>query len=382
MIRTDDAAAHYHDELFRLFVETVQDYAIFAMDADARIVHWNAGAERITGFTEAEMLGRSFHMLFTKEDVASGAPEQELRTALEMGRAVDERWHVRKDGSRFWSLGIVAPIRATNGSFVGFGKILSDRTDLKQLQETLERRNEALMNVDEHKNRFLATLAHELRNPLSVLGNTARALRQCGAGDTRVRELAEMIDRQVRHTTRLVDDLSDIARVRRGRLQLHRRRVDLRALAFEAAEAVQSGFDDDQRSLTVEVPDAPVEVEVDPDRIRQVLLNLLSNAMRYTEKGGRVCLTVTLEGGQAVVRVQDTGIGIPPDQLASIFELFAQAHSELPASQAGMGIGLALTRKLVLLHGGTIQASSEGHGKGSEFTVRLPALDGKSRSPA
>src|SRR5690606_34112368 len=203
----------------------------------------------------------------------------------------------------------------------------------------------------------------------------------CGAGDTRVQQLAEMIDRQVRHTTRLVDDLSDIARVRRGRLQLHLRRVDLRALAFEAADAVRSGFDDDQRSLTVEVPDAPVEVEVDPDRIRQVLLNLLSNAMRYTEKGGRVCLTVTLEGGQGVVRVQDTGIGIPPDQLASIFELFAQAHSELPASQAGMGIGLALARKLVLLHGGTIQALSEGHGKGSEFTVRLPALDG-SRSPA
>ncbi|HEX7114839.1 MAG TPA: PAS domain-containing sensor histidine kinase [Steroidobacter sp.] len=380
MIRTD-AAAQYHDELFRLFVETVEDYAIFAMDADARIVHWNAGAERITGFTEAEVLGRSFRMLFTKEDVACGAPEQELRTALEMGRAVDERWHVRKDGSKFWSLGIVAPIRATNGSLVGFGKILSDRTDLKQLQEALERRNEALMNVDEHKNRFLATLAHELRNPLSVLANTARALRQCGAGDTRVQQLAEMIDRQVRHTTRLVDDLSDIARVRRGRLQLHLRRVDLRALAFEAADAVRSGFDDDQRSLTVEVPDAPVEVEVDPDRIRQLLLNLLSNAMRYTEKGGRVCLTVTLEGGQGVVRVQDTGIGIPPDQLASIFELFAQAHSELPASQAGMGIGLALARKLVLLHGGTIQALSEGHGKGSEFTVRLPALDG-SRSPA
>lgn len=375
-----NAAAQCHDELFRLFVETVQDYAIFAMDEKARIIHWNAGAERITGFTEAEVLGRTFHVLFTEEDVESGAPEQELRTALEMGRAVDERWHVRKDGSKFWSLGIVAPIRAADGSLAGFGKILSDRTDLKQLQETLERRNEALMNVDEHKNRFLATLAHELRNPLSVLANTARALRHCAQNDTRVQHLAEMIDRQVRHTTRLVDDLSDIARVRRGRLQLHRQQVDLRALAFEAIEAVRSGFDDHQRSLTVAVPDTPVEVDVDPDRIRQVLLNLLSNAIRYTERGGRVCLTVTLEGGEAVVRVQDTGIGIPPDRLASIFELFAQAHSDLPASEAGMGIGLALARKLVLLHGGTIQALSEGHGKGSEFTVRLPAVNG-SRSP-
>ena len=202
----------YRDELFYQFVQTVQDHAIFAMDPQGRVQHWNAGAAQIMGFDASDVLGRELNEIFTQEDCDAGIPRLELETAERMGRAADERWHVRKDGSRFWGLGAVTAIRAPDGALLGFGKIVADRTDLKELQDTLQGRNEALAHADELKNRFLATLAHELRNPQSVLANSAGVLRRYAADDVRLQAVADMIDRQVRQTQRLIEDLSDLVR--------------------------------------------------------------------------------------------------------------------------------------------------------------------------
>jgi PAS domain S-box-containing protein len=370
--RVSEHASPYREELFHLFVQTVQEYAIFAMDPQGRVAYWNTGAERITGFQADEVLGRELHAIFTPEDRDAGVPRLELQTAEHMGRAADERWHVRKDGSRFWGLGAVAAIRAADGALAGFGKILRDRTDLKELQDTLQQRNEALARADVLKNHFLATLAHELRNPQAVLANSAGLLRQYAQGNAQLLGVAGMIERQIHQTKRLIDDLSDLARSSRGKIQLSRKPLDLRDVARFAAESVRAAIEQREHQLELALPDLQVRVEADADRIQQVLINLLTNASRYTPAGGRIGLSVAAEGGEAVVRVQDTGIGIPTDQLAHIFELFTQVHPERSESGAGMGIGLALARELVTLHGGTIQARSDGPDRGSEFIVRLP----------
>jgi len=362
----------YREQLFYQFVHTVQDHAIFAMDPQGRILHWNAGAVQIMGFDASDVIGRELYDIFTPEDCAAGIPQLELETATRMGRAADERWHVRKDGSRFWGLGAVTAIRAADGALLGFGKIVADRTDLKELQDALQGRNDALARGDELKNRFLATLAHELRNPQSVLANSAGVLRHYAEDDARLQAVADMIDRQVRQTQRLIEDLTDLARTSRGRIELRLQPLDLRDMACFAAEGVNAVMTERRHELSTVLPKLPVPIEADPDRIQQVMINLLRNAARYTPPGGRISLSVSAEGEEGVVRIHDTGVGIPAGQLKEIFELFTQAHPDNIDSRAGMGIGLALARELVELHGGTIQARSEGVGKGSEFIVRLP----------
>lgn len=379
-----DDFASYGERLFRLFVQTVREYAIFAMDPQGRIVHWNDGAAYMTGYSEQEVLGRPLHEIFTPEDVAAGAPDQELATAAHVGRAADERWHQRKDGSRFWALGMVLPLHDESGQLVGFGKILCDRTDLKELQETLGRHAEALRVADEHKNRFLATLAHELRNPQSALMSSAALLLRQSRSDPELHRLAQVVDRQVRHSARLVHDLDDIAHISRGKLQLDRQTLDLRQVASLAAESVAALMKERGHDFKYDVSALPVWVSADRARMQQIIANLLANAARYTPEGGRIGMTLSMEDSDAVLRVYDTGVGIRPEQLGQIFELFSQAHTELAESRAGLGIGLALARDLVTAHGGSIQARSEGVGKGSEFIVRLPtaaAEAGRSADP-
>jgi PAS domain S-box-containing protein len=349
------------------------------MDLQGRVVHCNLGMLRMTGFEESELLGEPLDRFFTPEDIAAGAPQIELRAAASLGRAANERWHVRKDQSRFWSLGIVVPQRGPDGTLVGYGKFMRDRTDLKQMQESLQAQNEALRRADANKDRFLATLAHELRNPLfvmtttaHVLGNTARNLEET--------KIVERLQRQIRHTQRLVDDLADLSRARRAAIHIELKPLDLRIPARDAVDAVMSSMTLVDHRLDVFLSETPVMIEGDAARVHQILVNLLTNAIRYTPQGGAVGLRISEEGEEAVVRVKDTGVGIPPEKLASIFELFTQVHEHLAESHAGLGLGLSLARELVTLHGGSIQAASEGAGKGSEFIVRFPLRDVKGKA--
>jgi len=368
------------DTLFRLFVETVDEYAIFAMNPDGRIIHWNAGAARITGFEEHEVLGKPLLIIFTPEDLKAGVPWQELERAATTGRSEDERWQVRKDGSRFWALGVVVPVRAADGTIVGYGKILRDCTDLKEEEQALRSRAQDLSVADDRKNVFLATLAHELRNLLAPLANSGQVLQMRGNADPALKRVAEIIERQVRQMKRLVEDLMDVSRISRGSLQLKRQQMVLQDVANQAIEIVRPLIESRRHRLEVFHYFPAIELNADPDRLRQVVVNLLNNAAKYTDPGGEIAVTVDREGDQAVLRVRDTGVGMQPEQMASIFELFTQAHPSLHQSQAGLGLGLALVRDLVTLHGGTVQARSAGVGKGSEFIVRLP-IEGVSAAP-
>jgi signal transduction histidine kinase/DNA-binding response OmpR family regulator len=234
-----------------------------------------------------------------------------------------------------------------------------------------------IQQADRQKNEFLSMLAHELRNPLAPIRNAATIL-NCAVDDAVNRRWAVgIIERQVGHMVRMVDDLLDISRINRGKIRLRRESIDLGSVVTQAIEASQPDIDARGHDLTLDLPEVPPRVDGDPTRLAQVLTNLLNNAAKYTEPGGRIRLTVeTDEGppphGDAVVRVRDSGIGIPRDMLTAVFDLFAQVDNSLDRSEGGLGIGLTLVRRIVDMHGGSVQAHSEGPGRGSEFVIRLP----------
>ena len=476
-------------------VQNIKDHSIFMMDTDGNITTWNAEAERIIGYGEPEIHGRDFSVIFTPEDQQRGLPQTELRLAAQNGRAEDERWHVRKDGSRFWALGIVTPMYDSDGTITGYSKILRDMTDRKRaeaaLQESevryrrlfqtakdgilildaetgkvldanpfmtamlgysheefvnkelweigtfqdikenqsayrdlkdsgyvryehlpLEARNGQKVDVEfvsnvyvendrqvvqcnirditertriekqmeeqsttladlyRRKDEFLAMLSHELRNPLAPILSAVQLL-QLQAGESAVQRKARaIIERQVNQLTHLVDDLMEVSRAITGKIELRREHVALVAIVERAVETARPLIDQHRHTLTVTVPPDPIWLNADSARLEQVLTNLITNAAKYTSDDGHIWISAQQEGDTAVLRVRDTGLGMSPDFLPHIFELFTQAERSFERSQGGLGIGLALVKRLVEMHDGTIGVTST-LGKGSEFVVRL-----------
>jgi PAS domain S-box-containing protein len=360
---------------FTSLVKNIKDHSIFTLDPEGRITSWNVEAERILGYSEAEVLGERFSIIFTPEDLAEGIPDLELRTALEQGRAEDERWHLRRNGERFWALGIVTPTQDADGKHIGYSKILRDMTDRKRSQDLLHQQADSLREADRRKDEFLAMLAHELRNPLAPIRNALHVVQMRGEERREAVRLAwEMIERQVETLVRLVDDLLDVSRISRGKINLEKQPVDVALIVARAVESSRPIIDTRRHQLEVVLPNEPMVVKADPTRMAQVLLNLLNNAAKYTPEGGRIWLTVDEEDGECVVRVRDTGMGIPPEILPKVFDLFTQDERTLDRAEGGLGIGLTLVRRLTEMHNGVVQASSAGPGEGSEFVVRLPLL--------
>jgi two-component system CheB/CheR fusion protein len=250
-----------------------------------------------------------------------------------------------------------------------------ERAERERLEEALRQRAEALAEADRRKDEFLAMLAHELRNPLAPIRNALQIMRLRGVHDPALESARDIIERQVQHLTRLVEDLLDVSRITRGKVQLRKERVDLSATATLALEIARPLIEKRHHRLSVELAAGPLWLEADPVRLEQVISNLLNNAAKYTDPGGHITLTTAREGDEAVLRVRDTGIGISPEMQARIFDLFIQADRALDRSQGGLGIGLTLVRRLVELHGGTIHVASPGPGRGSEFSVRLPVVE-------
>jgi len=250
--------------------------------------------------------------------------------------------------------------------------------ELRELNQSLEQRvmerTEALRESDRRKDEFLATLAHELRNPLAPVRNAVQVMRMKGATGPELEWVREVIDRQVQQLTRLIEDLMDVSRISRGQFELRRENVDLTKVIFGAIETSRPLIDKQAQQLTVTTPSVPVILEADELRLAQVFMNLLTNASKYSEKGSRIDLRAELQGSDVVVSVKDTGIGIAAIDLRTIFEMFSQVQGALSRSKGGLGIGLCLAKQLVEMHGGRIEAKSEGLGKGSEFVVRLPIV--------
>ncbi len=618
------------EENLRRMIESVKDVAIFTMDPGGRVVTWNPGAQRLFGYADREIIGREAEVLFTPEDRAAGVPARELGTAASSGRASDERWHVRKDGSRFFASGVMSPIRDTEGGLVGFTKVARDITENRRAEEAVreaavrlkaivdtavdgivtmdergvvetmnpaaerifgyrhdevvgrgialllpgpasdehddslesylrsgspsiigairevhgrrkdgsifpmemavseshlgdrriytgivrdisefkravtersrllaeleaerallntlldnapvgfgffdhelryvrlnpalaeldglppeehlgralpdvlprmspelfdafrrvlkggdsvvnrefrgetprshgrprywlcsvypvktpdgaflgagavvtdiddrKRMEEALKEADRRKDQFLAMLAHELRNPLAPISNAVQIMKVEGLSGPNFQWSVKVIEDQVKHMTRMVDDLLDVSRITRGKVVLQKEPVELAQVVELAVEASRPIIDDYGHRLTVALPDRPVLLEVDPARMAQVLSNLLNNAAKYTDEEGQIELSAELHSREVAIRVRDNGTGIAPELLPHVFDMFTQADQTLSRSRGGLGIGLTLVRSLVEMHGGRVTARSEGPGKGSEFTVRLPVL--------
>jgi hypothetical protein len=369
--REQEERLRQSEERFRLLLEGVEDYAIYMLDPEGRVTSWNAGSQKITGYSADEIVGQSFERFYPPEDVAAGRPAAELRTATLNRRATDLGWRVRKDGSRFWAEVVVTALHDEEGRLRGFAKVVRDLSERKRI-ENLEEQGR-------HLTEFLAMLAHELRNPLAPIRNALGILAVAPDVSPQVAWCRDVIERQASHLTRLVDDLLDVSRITRGKLSMHTTTMDLNAAAGRAVEAARPLIDSRRHRFTMELAPAPVQVNGDMTRLVQVIVNLLNNAAKYTPEGGDIVLTVGVEGNDALVRVKDNGIGIPPDMIEHVFDLFAQGERTLARTEGGLGIGLTLARRIVALHGGSINASSPGAGKGAEFVVRLPLLPAYAR---
>jgi PAS domain S-box-containing protein len=352
------------EERFRLLVEGVREYAIFMLDPDGYITTWNSGAERIKGYTADEIIGQHFSRFYPPDAIARDWPAHELRVARKKGRFEEEGWRLRKDGTPFWANVVITSLYSPDGQLVGFAKVTRDLTDRKRI--------EALEQAERQMTEFLAMLGHELRNPLAPIRNAVAMMQMSELNEPSLRWARDVIDRQVAHLARLVDDLLDVSRITSGRISMRQEALELAAIVAGAVEASRPLIEARKHTLETVLPDEPLLVEGDLTRLSQVLLNLLNNAAKYTPEGGHIRLTVEQEGEEVVVRVRDTGIGIPPELLPKIFDLFTQGDRSLDRPEGGLGIGLTLVHRLVHMHGGSVEAHSEGPGHGSEFVVRLP----------
>jgi PAS domain S-box-containing protein len=365
------------EERHRLIVGNVTEYAIFMTDPQGNILTWNPGAQRIFGYLDHEIVGRNGAELFVPEDQAAGAPAKELETALTRGQASDDRWQMRKGGERFFASGVTAPLRDGEGALRGFVKVCRDLTERRQIDEQRERLFEqekmarlAAERATLIKDEFLAVVSHELRTPLSSILLWAKLLRSGGARD--MPQAIESIIVSAEAQQQLVDDLLDISRMITGKLRLNVRDTEVLPVVRAAIHAVRPMATAKQVHIVESLDKSPGVARIDAHRIEQVLWNLLNNAVKFTESGGQ--LHVQLRRLEHVIQIQvrDTGRGITPDFLPHVFERFSQADGSNTRVHGGLGIGLAISRQLVELHGGSIRAESSGEGRGATFTVELP----------
>jgi len=359
------------EERVRLLVNSIRDYALIMLDPKGNVTTWNAGASAIMGYAADEVLGMHFSRFYPANDVAAGKCDHELEVARATGRFEDEGWRVRADGTRFWANTVISAVRDSVGELIGFSKVTRDLTDrIRSEQERAGRL--AAEEANRSKDEFLAMLGHELRNPLAPIVTALQLIKL--RGDTAFAREHAVIERQVEHVMHLVDDLLDVSKVGRGKIVLKTKQVDLRDPIAKAVEIATPLVDRGQHQLHLDVPAAPLFVEGDDARLVQIFTNLLTNAARYTEPGGEIWFTARHVDDQITIEVRDTGIGITPDLLPRVFDLFVQGRQGSDRMTGGLGLGLTLVRSLVQLHRGEITAASEGPGRGSTFTIRLPAL--------
>jgi PAS domain S-box-containing protein len=360
------------EERMRSVVDHVLD-GIVTIDERGHIESINPAAQQLFGYSRDEVVGKNVKVLMPEpyHSATDQAVMQHLRTArphlIGSGREVMGR---RKDGSTFPMELAVSEFRV--GERRCFTGIVRDITDRKRLERELRKRVEALDEADRQKDEFLAMLAHELRNPLAPMRNALHLLKMPDADAPVAQHARAIMDRQLSHLVRLVDDLLDVSRIVRGKVELQCELIDLRAVVQRAVETAQPALDAHGHHLQVDLPDEPVWVHADVVRLAQAIGNLLTNAAKYTDSAGRVSLCAGVEADQAVVTVSDTGVGIAPEMLPRVFDLFVQGDRTLERSKGGLGVGLTVVERLVDLHNGRVSAYSAGPGHGSEFTVRLP----------
>jgi PAS domain S-box-containing protein len=355
---------HGADHPYRVLVEAMQQGAV-TLSHDGGIIYCNAGFAEMVGRPAEKIIGAPITSVFSFADhdiLKQSLAEGQLEKQVELTLRAD-------DGTRMPVL--------VSFNLLPLDGVLAVCLVITDLAE--HKHNEQLKDTDRRKDEFLAMLAHELRNPLAPISNAAQMLDLWNKGDNKDAQWAcEVIGRQVRQMTRIVDDLLDVSRITQGKIKLRKAAVDVSSIVSAAVETSRPLIEGRKHKLNITLASETLKVEADLTRMAQVITNLLNNAAKYTEEGGQIWLSVQRDGSDATIAVRDNGIGMPADMLATVFDLFPQADRTIDRSQGGLGIGLTLVRTLVELHGGSVSASSDGVGRGSEFVVRLP-LVGASR---
>ena len=369
--------------LYQLLVESVRDYAIFALDPTGHVITWNNGAERFKGYKREEILGKHFSVFYTPEE-ADIKPKMELEVATKEGRVEDEGWRVRKDGSRIWANVVITALRDRSGKLVGFAKVTRDLTERRESEQKALHDATRLAEVEaanRAKAEFLAAMSHELRTPLNAIGGYAELLKMGvrGAVNDAQMEDIDRIIRSQRHLLGIINDLLNFSRIEAGKIQYEIEPVDLREV-IESVTAMVSPLAEakDITVKRVECPDVIVAV-ADRPKVEQIVINLASNAVSYTEKGGWLTLKCGIDGDKVWASVSDNGIGISPDKLDAIFEPFVQVGRTLSTGHHGTGLGLAISRDLARGMQGELSVTST-LGEGSTFTLSLPRQTASAKS--
>jgi PAS domain S-box-containing protein len=396
--RAHEESLRQSEERFRLLVDGVVEYALFMLGANGRVVTWNTGAQRINGYAADEIVGKHLSVFYPRDAVDSGWPEHELQVAAAEGQYQEEGWRVRKDGSRFWAHVTITALRDESGHLRGYAKLTRDLSERKRAQtreeyaalrdEMLEAERAARIEAQRTvhmKDEFLATLSHELRTPLNAILGWTQVLRMRAKGseESQLVQGLTVIERNARAQVQLIDDLLELSRILAGQVRLDVQRVALVDVIRNAIESVQPAADAKGVRLESVLDARRGIVSGDAARLQQIVWNLLSNAIKFTPKGGRIQVLLERVNSHIEITVSDTGIGISAEFLPHVFGRFTQQDSTPARKYGGLGLGLAISKQLVELHGGSISAKSAGEGKGAAFIVRLPLVlvDGGEERP-
>ena len=384
--REHDQALRRSEERFRLLVEGVKEYAIFLLDPNGYVMTWNSGAERIKGYKADEIIGEHFSRFYPQDALDVRWPDHELQVATEEGQFYEEGWRIRKDGTRFFASVTITALRDENGVLTGFAKLtrdLSERQRVAALEENETKRDEMLeaersariaaQRATIIKDEFLATLSHELRTPLSAILGWSQIFRRKGVpSPEEFQRGMEVIERNTRAQVQLIDDLLDLSRILAGRIRLDVQHLELADIAKAAVSSIEPAADTKGVRLEVVLDPRGGPVRGDAARLQQVFWNLLSNAVKFTPKGGKVQVLLQRVNSHVELRVSDTGIGMPASFLPRMFDRFSQKDGSTARTHGGLGLGLAIAKQLMDLHGGTLQGSSAGEGQGSTFIAVIP----------
>jgi two-component system, chemotaxis family, CheB/CheR fusion protein len=385
--RRTEQALRESEERLRLIVDNAREYAILTLDLKRRITGWNSGAESLLGYVAEEVIGESADIIFTEEDRVARAPQREAAQALADGRAADERWHRRKNGTRFWGSGVMMAMRDADGTHpIGLLKIFRDQTQARAAEQALEtsraelvqalvdnRRARAEAEAASHaKDRFLAILSHELRTPLTPVVMALHSLERSAELPASLRGTVELIRRNVRAELMLIDDLLDVTRISSGKLEMSRSQTDMHEVVHAAADVCAGDFAAKRQRLGLALHAARHVVPGDAARLQQVVWNLLKNAAKFTPDEGEVQVVTSNVDGHLVLIVADTGIGIASEALPTIFDAFAQEGPWVTSEFGGLGLGLAIAKATIEAHHGSLVAASSGRNQGATFTIELP----------
>lgn len=374
-----EEALRESEERFRLLVQSVQDYGIFMLDPGGNIASWNEGAQRINGYSAAEIMGQHFSIFYPEDDLTAGKPSMELRVAAQEGRYEDEGWRLRKDGTRFWANVIITALRGSRGDLIGYAKVTRDLTDRREAeQRAIEdaRRIAQIESANRAKSEFLAAMSHELRTPLNAIGGYVDLLSFGVHGDMNEAQIGalERVRSSQQHLLALINDLLNFSRVEAGRVSYEITEVRLAEVSAAVEPMTEPQAIERNIELDWQPPDERVVAVADRARVEQILLNLVTNALKYTEPGGQVHVRHYVGDGSAILEVNDTGVGIPAEYVESIFEPFTQVGRTRTSPHEGTGLGLAISRDLARAMDGELRVESIV-GKGSTFRLELPLAD-------